>query len=241
MAKPRNKGGRPSKYTPQVALAIVADIAHGMPRDKAAKSAGVGASTFYRWLQWGLAGDARFAPLSRAVAGATNGAACASVLPDRRDPSPRSRQRGPTMARPSQFDQRTGRLIIAHVAVGATRGEAADAAGVALRAIQYWLARGRRGEPPFEEFAARLDRAADRVRRAKVAASYERNAEISKGRWQVFKVSRERWWLDHLGPFEFWARRYAWCRANGRDHGKARALGEIARLVRSESDRRSQA
>ena len=80
MTKPRNKGGRPSKFTPQTALSIVADIAVGTPRDEAAKSAGVGASTFYRWLQRGRAGDPRFAPLARAVRGAKDGAASRMVL-----------------------------------------------------------------------------------------------------------------------------------------------------------------
>ena len=80
MAKPRNKGGRPSKFTPQTVLSIVADIASGSPRGKTARSAGVGASIFYRWLQRARAGDLRFAPLDRAVQPAKDGAACTSVL-----------------------------------------------------------------------------------------------------------------------------------------------------------------
>ena len=60
--RPRDRGGRPSKFTTGTALAIVADIAGGTPREEAARSAGVGVSTFYRWLQKGRAGDPRYAP-----------------------------------------------------------------------------------------------------------------------------------------------------------------------------------
>lgn len=80
MPKPRNPGGRPSKFTPQAALWIVAEIASGTPRDEAARSAGVGASTLYRWLQRGRSGDARFVPLVRAVQGAANGSASTYAL-----------------------------------------------------------------------------------------------------------------------------------------------------------------
>ena len=146
----------------------------------------------------------------------------------------------PSMARPTKYDPTIARLIVARVALGATRGEAADAAGIALRSVQYWLARGRSGEAPFDGFAERLDSAADQVRRAKVRARYGREIEISKERWQTFKASRERWWLDRLGPLAFWTRRLSWCEAKGRDHGRTRALGEIGRLVRAEQERRTQ-
>ena len=75
-----NRGGRPSKFTAETALAIVAEIAQGRPHDKAAKTAGVGASTVYRWLQKGRAGDPRFAPLARATRAAKDGWTCASIL-----------------------------------------------------------------------------------------------------------------------------------------------------------------
>ncbi len=73
MPKPKNKGGRPSKFTPATVLAIVADIGEGKSRDEAARASGVGASTLYRWLQRGKAGDERFADLARAIRGARNG------------------------------------------------------------------------------------------------------------------------------------------------------------------------
>ena len=80
MARRKRSGGRPSKFTPATVLAIVADIASGLSRERAAREAGVGASTLYRWLHNGRAGDPRFTPLVDAVRGAEEGAACTLVL-----------------------------------------------------------------------------------------------------------------------------------------------------------------
>jgi len=68
MAVRRNLGGRPSKFTTPAALAVVAELARGGSLEAAAKSAGVGLSTLYRWLELGRRGDPRFAPLAEAVA-----------------------------------------------------------------------------------------------------------------------------------------------------------------------------
>lgn len=76
----RSRGGRPSKFTATTALAIVAEMAGGTPRNEAARGAGVGASTLYRWLQKGRAGDPRYAPLVQATRGARDGWASMSVL-----------------------------------------------------------------------------------------------------------------------------------------------------------------
>ncbi len=65
--KHRNPGGRPSKFDVGTALAIVAGVRQGKPRDEAAKRAGVGASTLYRWVQSGKAGDPAFVPLVDAL------------------------------------------------------------------------------------------------------------------------------------------------------------------------------
>ncbi len=104
------------------------------------------------------------------------------------------------MARPTKFDPLIGRLIVARVAAGATRGEAATEAGVALRAVQYWIARGRKGEAPYEAFAKALDASADAVRINKLAARRCRMEQAGKARGQAFKAAREGWWLDRLGP-----------------------------------------
>jgi hypothetical protein len=63
-----SKGGRPTLYTVPRVLTIVAALFEGASRAEAARRAGVGASTFYGWLQLGRAGDPTFAPLAEAVA-----------------------------------------------------------------------------------------------------------------------------------------------------------------------------
>ena len=62
--KPKNRGGRPSKWTPEVIAPLaVALISHRASMPSAAKQAKVGKSTLYRWLRLAEEGDPRFAPL----------------------------------------------------------------------------------------------------------------------------------------------------------------------------------
>src|SRR5208337_3037925 len=68
MAVRRNPGGRPSKFTTPAALAVVAELCRGGSLEAAARSAGVGLSTVYRWLALGRRGDPRFSPMVGAVA-----------------------------------------------------------------------------------------------------------------------------------------------------------------------------
>jgi hypothetical protein len=72
MAVRRNPGGRPSKFTTPAALAVVAELCRGGSLEAAAKSAGVGLSTVYRWLALGRRGDPRFSPLAAAVPAAAS-------------------------------------------------------------------------------------------------------------------------------------------------------------------------
>jgi transposase-like protein len=67
---PVDRGGRPSKFTTATALAVVAGVARGLSRDEAARAAGVGPSTLYRWMARARSGDSRFAPLLDALAAA---------------------------------------------------------------------------------------------------------------------------------------------------------------------------
>jgi transposase len=68
MAVRRNLGGRPSKFTTAVVLAVVTALFQGESLEAAAKSAGVGLSTVYRWLDHGRRGGPRFSPMVGAVA-----------------------------------------------------------------------------------------------------------------------------------------------------------------------------
>jgi hypothetical protein len=63
--KPRKPTGRPCKVGDRaVLIALVAALARGWSLDNAARAAGIGHSTLYRWLSLGRAGDARFTALA---------------------------------------------------------------------------------------------------------------------------------------------------------------------------------
>jgi transposase-like protein len=59
--KPKNKGGRPSKWTIPVAVELVTAMKRGTSFQRAARDAGIGKSTLYRWVAQAQAGDPRFA------------------------------------------------------------------------------------------------------------------------------------------------------------------------------------
>src|SRR5262245_40092198 len=65
-ARPRNPGGRPCKMSTSPALAVVSALCQGQSLDEAARSAGVGPSTLYRWLAAGRRGDPRYSALVEA-------------------------------------------------------------------------------------------------------------------------------------------------------------------------------
>jgi transposase-like protein len=65
--KQRNRGGRPCKLTMTAALRIVSMISQANSIAAAARSAGVGPSTVYRWVALGRKGDPRFEALAEAV------------------------------------------------------------------------------------------------------------------------------------------------------------------------------
>ena len=52
-AKSKPKTGRPSKFVPEVATAVLAHVRRGSPRHIAANAAGLGRSTLMRWMARG--------------------------------------------------------------------------------------------------------------------------------------------------------------------------------------------
>jgi hypothetical protein len=64
MTKPKNRGGRPAKWNTETAfrLGLALQGRFTTPAE-AARKAGIGKSTLFRWLRLGQAGDKRFAPL----------------------------------------------------------------------------------------------------------------------------------------------------------------------------------
>ncbi len=140
------------------------------------------------------------------------------------------------MARPTKFDFDKWEQIIARMAVGDSREEAARAAGVCLRTLQGWLARGRAEREsgrygPLGDFARVFDRVAEFQRRIRVDLASERENARSAERWQRFKAARERWWFERLGPLQFWHQRLNWAIANDRPRAEAEARAELLKLI----------
>jgi len=131
------------------------------------------------------------------------------------------------MARPSKFDSDRGRVILGALIEGRGRRAAAESAGVGLRTLAGWLARGRAGDPAFSEWARLVGVAEGVANRGRCDARYERETAAAKERWRRFKAAREAWHLDKLGPSLFWSRRLKWLAARG--HTRAFAA-TVARL-----------
>ncbi len=69
-----DRGGRPSKFTPTTGLRLVAALGDGQSLHDAARAAGVGKATVYRWMDRGRRGDPGFEALAAAVEVARRGA-----------------------------------------------------------------------------------------------------------------------------------------------------------------------
>jgi hypothetical protein len=65
--KPSNRDGRPSKFTPAAVAALIGALYAGESFEAAARAAGIGPSTLYRWMALARGGDPRFGPLAGVV------------------------------------------------------------------------------------------------------------------------------------------------------------------------------
>lgn len=63
----RSHGGRPTRYTVPVVLALVEALFGGATRSDAARHAGISPATFYAWVRLGREGHPAFAPLALAL------------------------------------------------------------------------------------------------------------------------------------------------------------------------------
>jgi hypothetical protein len=131
------------------------------------------------------------------------------------------------MARPSVYDADRGERALRSFAGGATRSQVAADAGVGLRTLHEWLARGRSGDPELRDWSRRFDAIAELRRRARVAEYWRRYREESRERWRKFNASREAWWLRRLGPEEFWRRRLCWLASHGHDVAFVRTFDQL--------------
>jgi hypothetical protein len=131
------------------------------------------------------------------------------------------------MARPTKFNPDRGQMIVEALRSGIGRRAAVGAAGVGLRTLAEWIAKGRAGNPAFRPWVVLLDEAEGVARRRRVDAEWARYRVEGRERWQRFRASREAWYLEKLGPVRFWSRRLRWLA----DHGKERAYAAtVARL-----------
>ena len=76
----RRRGGRPSRWTVAVAPELVWQVERDEPLEEAARRAGLGATTLWRWLAAGRAGDARYAALVAALERARRGSGLARLV-----------------------------------------------------------------------------------------------------------------------------------------------------------------
>lgn len=65
--KPRNKGGRPTKFTVHAAVAIACALNAGSSLESAARSGRIGSATLYRWLRKAMAGAEPYSVLLEVV------------------------------------------------------------------------------------------------------------------------------------------------------------------------------
>jgi hypothetical protein len=133
------------------------------------------------------------------------------------------------VARPTKFNTELGIQILMLLDDGLSRRRIAAAVGVSLRTLQTWLARGRGGLPSMQRWASSFDRDTVVRRRISFARYLHRLAIRDRKRWRLFRAARERWWLDRLGPVEFWKRRIAWHLNHGNTQGVEHALAELER------------
>lgn len=129
--------------------------------------------------------------------------------------------------RPTKFSAELGDEIIRLLASGVPRPEVASRLGIGRRSLQEWLRRGRAGEPTFAAWAERLDRVAALMHRQRVRATWDRYEAESKERWQRFKRAREEYWMERLGPLEFWSRRLAWLASRGKWEAYRRTIERL--------------
>ncbi|MEW4568520.1 hypothetical protein AB1L88_11705 [Tautonia sp. JC769] len=118
--------------------------------------------------------------------------------------------------RPTKFSAELGETIIDLLRQSVPRREIAARVGVGWRTLQEWLRRGRAGEEGFSTWAERFDLVAGLIREQRIEESWQRQEAESKERWQRFKAARQRWWLERLGPCEYWRRRLGWLASRGR-------------------------
>jgi hypothetical protein len=128
------------------------------------------------------------------------------------------------VARPSKFNDEAAGAILNVLSGCGSRRDACEMAGVSTRTLDRWLAKGRKGVEPFVGFVAQVEVHERRNRRIRLAHSCLRLMARNRESWLRFKEARQRWWLERLGPEEYWARRIRWLLERG-------AVAKAQRLI----------
>jgi hypothetical protein len=120
--------------------------------------------------------------------------------------------------RPTKFNAALGRDLVrlAGSEDHPTRIAVARGAGIGVQTLYDWLALGRAGREPLVAWAKAFLAAESEARSARRTESAARREARDRARWQAFRQAREGWWLERLGPIEFWRRRLEWLAAHGR-------------------------
>ena len=63
------------------------------------------------------------------------------------------------LGRDTKYNDDRGKRIVADLAAGLTQACAAERNGICDRTLQRWIARGKRGETPFESFVSAIKKA----------------------------------------------------------------------------------
>lgn len=99
------------------------------------------------------------------------------------------------VGRPTTFTPELGAEIVKFIRAGNYLETAARSHGVGKTTLYGWLARGRKGEEPFAEFADAVERAAGDAESMHVALISKAS---QKGAWQA-----SAWWLERRFPKRF--------------------------------------
>jgi len=114
----------------------------------------------------------------------------------------------------TKFDEDRQRRILKDLADGQTRACAAARAGISESTLQKWMARGRKGEEPFDTFVTAVKKA----ERDAEAVAVGEIRKAGKKNWTAYA-----WWLERKYP-------QSW----GKDSDKIR---EALKLLKELSER----
>lgn len=186
-AERRHRGGRPSRFTPEIARTIVARLRLGDSLPAAAKHTGLNYGTVHNWLRQGEQSTEgpfkEFAAEVRRAQTEIKQAARSRLTVDRRRPG-----------RLSLCTVEACQKICYALAVGGSWQLAADYAGVGRSTVDDWIARGQRAvEGPYYDFAirARKAKASPSIRALAVLNRLALNGHVQAA-MVLFKLSHSR-------------------------------------------------